>query len=145
MSLNNVNWLIQADRLYCPYTEYDGPGTLAISGDRIVDVRTDRFHEGNKTHHLSEGVLLPGLIDLHAHPACENSKYGIDPDQELLTEGTTTVLSQGDAGALHWDHYHNRTIAASRTRVRLAINLSSHGASNLWGCLENPEVMSTQI
>ena len=68
MSMNNENWLIQADRLYCPYTGYDGPGTLAISGDRIVDAGTVRFHEVNKTHLLSEGVLLPGLIDLHAHP-----------------------------------------------------------------------------
>ncbi len=145
MSLNHECWLIQADRLHCPYTEYDGPGTLAISGDRIVDVGTARLHEGNKTHLLSEGVLLPGLIDLHAHPACENSKYGINPDQELLNEGTTTVLSQGDAGALYWDHYHNSTIAASRTRVRLAINLSSHGESNPWGCFENPEEIDTPI
>ena len=145
MSMNNENWLIQADRLYCPYTGYDGPGTLAISGDRIVDAGTVRFHEVNKTHLLSEGALLPGLIDLHAHPACENSKYGIDPDQELLTEGTTTVLSQGDTGALHWDHFHNSTITVSRTRIRLAINLSSHGESNPWGCFENPEEIDTQI
>src|SRR5262245_36469669 len=83
-----------------------------------------------------DAVLLPGLIDLHAHPARGGSKYGIDPDLHFLPRGVTTVLSQGDAGAANWPDYRDRLIRASKTRVRLAINLSARGESMPGGCLE---------
>ena len=76
------------------------------------------------------GVLMPGLVDMHAHPAIEDSKYGIDPDVHFLPRGTTTVMSQGDAGARNWPRYRERLIGRARTRVRMAINLSASGESN---------------
>ena len=76
------------------------------------------------------GVLMPGLVDMHAHPAIEDSKYGIDPDVHFLPRGTTTVMSQGDAGAQNWPRYRERLIERARTRVRMAINLSASGESN---------------
>jgi dihydroorotase len=81
------------------------------------------------TLEVSDGVLLPGLVDTHAHPALAGSRYGIDPDQHMLAHGVTTVLSQGDAGALTWSAYREHTIERIRTRVRMALNLSIPGES----------------
>ena len=75
------------------------------------------------------GLLVPGLVDLHAHPALSGSRYGIEPDTHLLSRGVTTVLSQGDAGADNWPDYRDTVIGASRTRVLLAIHLSRRGES----------------
>jgi dihydroorotase len=86
---------------------------------------------------LPDAVVVPGLVDLHAHPACEGSKYGVDPDVEFLPRGVTTVLSQGDAGAANWERYRATTIEASRTRVRLALNLAAPGESMTGGCFED--------
>ena len=119
--------LIRAGRIVCTQTALDGPGAVAIRGDRIV--AAGLHIDGTARHSLDfpTGTLLPGLVDLHAHPAKNGSKYGVDPDLELLPRGVTTVLSQGDAGADNWQAYYRETIEGSRTRVRLAINLSMKG------------------
>lgn len=110
---------------------------VAVRGDRIVAVGADSAVDAHRTMSFPDGVLLPGLIDLHAHPAIEGSKHGVDPDEHCLERGVTTVLSQGDAGAENWRAYFEHTIGRCRTRVRLAINLSRRGESTATGALSN--------
>lgn len=129
--------LIRAGRVYCSDTGFEGPGAVAMTGDRIAACDREVTGDARTTLDFPHDVLLPGLVDLHAHPAREGSKYGVDPDLEFLPRGVTTVMSQGDAGADNWARYRETTIAASRTRVRLAINLSRRGESVPGGCCEN--------
>ena len=127
------------------HRDYDGPGYVAITDGRIVasgPVVGDASSETLAAHQCLDypgGVLLPGLVDMHAHPAVENSKYGMDPDVHMLPRGTTTVLSQGDAGANNWPRYRERVIDNAKTRVRLALNLAASGESNLGPSLEAME------
>ena len=122
--------LISAGRVLCAATGLDGPGAVAVRGDRIAAAGPDVSGPARTRLDFPDGLLLPGLVDLHAHPARGGSRYGIDPDEHLLPRGVTTVLSQGDAGADNWPDYRDRVIGASRTRVRLAIHLSRRGESD---------------
>ena len=122
--------LISAGRLLCAATGLDGPGAVAVRGDRIAAAGPDVNGPARARLDFPDGLLLPGLVDLHAHPARGGSRYGIDPDRHLLPRGVTTVLSQGDAGADNWPDYRDAVIDASRTRVRLAIHLSRRGESD---------------
>ncbi len=137
MSDGEYDLLVGAGRVVCPASGASSPGAIAIRGDRIVAFGPAITGTARKNLDYPDGTLLPGLVDLHAHPASKGSKYGIDPDVELLPRGVTTVLSQGDAGSSNWPQYKKTTIEASRTRVRLAINLSALGESMSGGCLEN--------
>lgn len=119
--------LIRAGRIVCTQTGLDGPGAVAIRGDRIVVAGAQVDGTALQSLDFPAALLLPGLVDLHAHPARSGSKYGVDPDLEFLPRGVTTVLSQGDAGAENWPTYLSETIEGSRSRVRLAINLSTKG------------------
>lgn len=130
----DADLLIEAGRVVCPATGRDGPGAVAVRGDRIVAVGEPVA--ARRVLRFPNGILLPGLIDLHAHPANEGSKFGVSPDVAMLPRGVTTVLSQGDAGADNWADYRATTIEACRTRVRLAINLSRRGESMPGGCFE---------
>jgi hypothetical protein len=121
--------VIHAGRVVCPASGLDGPGAVAVAGDRIAAAGPAVAGPARRVLRLPDAVLLPGLVDLHAHPARGGSKYGVDPDRDLLPFGTTTVLSQGDAGADDWERYRTEVIEASRTRVRLALNLSRRGES----------------
>lgn len=132
MSETDADLLIEAGRVVCPATGREGPGAVAVRGDRIVAV--GQAVAARRVLHFPDGILLPGLIDLHAHPANAGSKFGVDPDVAMLPRGVTTVLSQGDAGADNWPAYRATTIEAARTRVRLAINLSRRGESMPGGC-----------
>ncbi len=119
--------LIRAGRVVCTRTGLDGPGAVAIRDGRIVASGPNVGGSARQVIDLPDAVLLPGLIDLHAHPARSGSKYGVDPDVEFLPRGVTTVMSQGDSGADNWPVYRDETIATSRTRVQLALNLSKFG------------------
>jgi dihydroorotase len=129
--------LIRAQRIVCPATGLETSGAVAVVGDRIVAVGSDVDGPAEQTLDFPDGTLLPGLVDLHAHPARGGSKYGVDPDLEFLPRGVTTVLSQGDAGAKNLSQYIETTIEACRTRVKLAINLSLEGETMDGGCFEN--------
>lgn len=122
--------LISAGRVLCSAGGLDGPGSVAVRGDRIAAAGPLVSGPARTRLDFPAGLLLPGLVDLHAHPACGGSRYGIDPDRHLLPRGVTTVLSQGDAGADNWPAYRDRVIGAARTRVRLAIHLSRRGESD---------------
>jgi dihydroorotase len=137
--------IIHAGRIFCAASGVDGPGSVVINGDRIASV-----HVGPESAAVSpslgtgddrvlefpDGILLPGLVDLHAHPANSGSVFGVPPDEFMLPRGVTTVMSQGDAGAANIDEYVAQTISKSKVRVLLAINLSRIGESTSRGCLE---------
>lgn len=119
--------IITAGRVFCADTGLDGPGAVAIRGDRITASGTDVAGPAKEVLDFPDCILLPGLVDLHAHPAPISWKYGVDADTEILPRGTTTVLSQGDAGATAWPEYRDKIIEGSRLRTRLAINSAVKG------------------
>ena len=91
--------VVNAGRVFCADTGLDGPGAVAVKDGRIVASGPDVSGSSRETLDFPDCVLLPGLVDMHAHPAPSTWKYGIDPDVEILPRGTTTILSQGDSGA----------------------------------------------
>jgi len=131
MSMNGpVELLVTANRVFSADLGLDGPGAVAVNEGRIVAAGPDALDRvAGETIDLGDAVLLPGLVDLHAHPdkRPNGSRYGVDPDTELLVRGSTTVLSQGDAGSTDLNAYKASTIGTSRTRILLAINLSRFG------------------
>ena len=131
--------LITAGRVFCAETGLDGPGAVAVRGDRIVASGTDVSGTASHTLDCLDALLLPGLVDIHAHPARGGSRFGVDPDVHFLPRGVTTCMSQGDAGALNWPAYRDEVIRASRTRVRLALHLSKNGESPPDHCFERLE------
>ncbi len=134
MTSQELDLLVVASRIICPATGIDGPGVIGV-GDGVITFvdsgsNVSGLPDAQETLEFSSGVVLPGLIDLHAHPAQSGSKFGIDADRDLLPKGSTTVLSQGDAGARNVDQYIRETIRGSRTRVKLALNFCAEGESN---------------
>jgi len=138
MSGNTHELLIRAGRVFCPQNRFDAAGAVAVSCGRITAVGPHLSEIVADTElNFPDAVLLPGLVDLHAHPAIAGSKYGINPDTELLNRGVTTVLSQGDAGGNNWEEYRRTTLIPARTRIRMALNLSALGESMSGGCFED--------
>jgi dihydroorotase len=137
LETDNLDLVIRASRMVCAATGLDGPGVIGVRDGLIAFVEPGlvdgELPAARETLVVDDGVLLPGLVDLHAHPALSGSKFGIDPDVCLLPRGSTTVLSQGDAGARNLDKYIPETIQGVRTRVKLAINFCAEGESNPLG------------
>ena len=138
MSENQYDLLINAGRVFCAASGLDGSGSVAVRGDRIVAAGADVQGTAAKVLDFPDDLLLPGLVDVHAHPAHGGSKYGVDPDVNFLPRGVTTVMSQGDAGANNLSEYQEHTIRAFQTRIVLAISLAAPGESKEeQGCFED--------
>ena len=60
--------LIRAGRLFCAATGQDGPGAVAVRGDRIAAAGPDVAGTARETLDYPDDLLLPGLVDLHTHP-----------------------------------------------------------------------------
>ena len=58
--------LISAGRVLCAATGLDGPGAVAVRGDRIAAAGPDVNGPARTRLDFPDALLLPGLVDLHA-------------------------------------------------------------------------------
>ena len=129
--------IVTAGRVFCHETGLDGPGAVAVSRGRIVASGAAVSGGAGQSMDYPDDLLLPGFVDMHAHPAPPHWKYGIDPDTHILPRGSTTILSQGDAGPATWNTYRRKIIDGSKTRVLMAISPALNGELDEGAVFEN--------
>ena len=136
MADGNLDLIVKAGRVFCADTGIDGPGAVAVREGRIVAAGPEVSGDAATVLDFEDCVLLPGLVDMHCHPAPSDWKYGIDADDLVLPRGSTTVLSQGDAGARNWARYKEQIIDASKTRILMALSPAVGGEQELHSVFE---------
>jgi dihydroorotase len=72
-------------------------------------------------------LVTPGLIDLHAHTYAYGSAIGIPADELIAHQGTTTVVSAGDAGANNIAGFRRLAMPAARTRQFAFVHIAVAG------------------
>jgi len=82
-----------------------------------------------KTIDASGRLVLPGLVDLHCHVYPYGSAIGIPADELVQFEGTTTVVSAGDAGANNLAALRRYIVAQSRARIYAFVHIANNGLS----------------
>ena len=127
MLMIECDLIIEAGRVFCAKNGIDGPGSVAIKGGKIVAVNEQMTADTPNILKFPDSVILPGFVDLHTHPSPPNWKYGIDPDPLILTRGTTTILSQGDAGANNWSRYKKDVVNKSDISILMALSPAING------------------
>ncbi|HXI59677.1 MAG TPA: amidohydrolase/deacetylase family metallohydrolase [Polyangia bacterium] len=88
----------------------------AIAADRAREV----IDAGGK-------LVMPGIVDLHAHVYPYGSAIGIPADELVPFSCTTTVVSAGDAGANNFAAFRRHIVAQSRTRLFAFVHIANHG------------------
>jgi dihydroorotase len=82
-----------------------------------------------KTIDAAGKLVTPGLIDLHCHVYPYGSAIGIPPDELLQFQGTTTVVSAGDAGVNNLAALRRYIVAQSRARIYAFVHIANNGLS----------------
>jgi dihydroorotase len=90
--------------------EADIPATRAL---RVLDA--------------SGRLVLPGLVDLHSHVYPYGSALGIPADELVPYQGTTTMVSAGDAGANNFAAFRRYVQAQTRTRLYAFVHIANIG------------------
>jgi dihydroorotase len=72
-------------------------------------------------------LVIPGLIDLHAHVYPYGSALGIPADELIPFQGTTTMVSAGDAGANNFAAFRRYVMGQTRTRLYAFVHIANIG------------------
>ena len=74
-------------------------------------------------------LVMPGLVDLHCHVYPYGSAIGIPADELVQFQGTTTVVSAGDAGVNNLAALGRFIVAQTRARIYAFLHIANNGLS----------------
>ena len=80
-----------------------------------------------RTIDAANRLVVPGLIDLHAHVYPYGSAIGIPADETMPFQGVTTVVSAGDAGVNNIAALRRHIAAQTRTRMFAFVHIANMG------------------
>src|ERR1700731_4914668 len=83
----------------------------------------------SKTIDASGKLVTPGLVEMHCHVQHYGSAIGIPADELVQFQGTTTVVSAGDAGVNNLAALRRYIVAQSRARIYAFVHIANNGLS----------------
>lgn len=123
-----MDLLLKSGRILDPSQGLDFTGDLLIKAGRILAIGPSLKTEKDiATLDVSGLIIAPGLIDLHAHVYPGTTSLGVTPDLVGLSQGVTTVVDAGSAGARTFDSFLETIVRKSRTRVLAFLNAAVDG------------------
>jgi dihydroorotase len=120
--------LIQGGRVIDPAESRDAVLDVAVSKGRIASV-ADHIPAASATRVVDAAglLVLPGLIDLHAHVFRDFTYWGVDPDLIAHNSGVTTWVDAGSAGAMTLSGFRQQVVRRTGARVKAFVNISLIG------------------
>jgi dihydroorotase len=101
---------------------------VAISDGRIAKVAAGIDPaEAARTVDARGKLVVPGLIDIHAHIFEHGVGNGLDPDLAGVRSGVTTIVDGGSAGSANYDGFHHGIIGKVQTRVLANLHIAQTG------------------
>nr|MBA3479891.1 hypothetical protein [Lautropia sp.] len=120
--------LIKGGEVLDPSQSLQGLRDIGIRHGRIqavtADIPADR---ALKVLNAAGKLVVPGLVDLHAHVFPYGSAIGIPADELATFQATTTAVSAGDAGANNFAAFRRFIVGQSRTRLFAFVHIANHG------------------
>ncbi|WP_151448900.1 amidohydrolase/deacetylase family metallohydrolase [Lacisediminimonas profundi] len=116
MNLKDI--LLKGGRVMDPATGTDAVLDVRVSQGRIAAVGEDLPAGDAQTIDCSGRLVLPGLIDTHAHVyQYVTGRFGLNPDMCGVRSGVTTLVDQGGASCITLPGFRHYIVEPSKTRV----------------------------
>ena len=94
--MNPYDVLLSGGRVIDPASGRDAICDVAISGGRITEIAPAIDHtKAVRWIDAAGRLVVPGLIDIHAHVNHRGARNGLDPDLAGVASGVTTVVDAG--------------------------------------------------
>jgi dihydroorotase len=119
-------------RVIDPGRGVDTMADVAVTGDRIVAIGPNlEVPHAVRRVDVSGKLVVPGLIDVHAHVYQHGTAVGLGPDLAGVLSGVTTVVDAGSAGSATYAGFHHHVIVPARTTVLANVHIARHGLSHV--------------
>ena len=118
--------VLRGGRVIDPANNIDRVMDVGVTGNRITAVAAHIADaQERKLVDVSGMIVVPGLVDLHAHVF--GYEGSLTPDDTALPAGTTTIVDAGGSGWRTFDEFRRTVIAHSATRVLALLNIVGAG------------------
>jgi len=111
--------ILRGGRVICPKTGINQIADVGIRDGKIAAVQDSIAKFGfEKTIDVSGQLVLPGLIDTHAHVyRYVTGRFGLDADMVGVHSGVTTVVDQGGPSCMTLPGFRHFVAELAKTRV----------------------------
>jgi dihydroorotase len=123
--------LLRGGQVMDPGAGLSGALDVRIRDGLITEVAPGLAPDGDIVHDVQGRLMLPGLIDLHAHCFAGASDFGPRTDDIARSTGVTTWIDGGSAGAGTFEGMREWVLARSRVRMFAFLNISAIGLAYL--------------
>jgi dihydroorotase len=120
---------IKNGRVMDPARGIDRTENVLIRDGRIVPFSPDEAGKAAEAIDAAGCLVLPGLIDFHAHLAHRMTDTGVNPDLMALPNGITAAVDAGSVGSAGADAFVRNIIGGCETTIRLFVNVSAVGVA----------------
>lgn len=125
--MSRYDLVVTGGRLIDPASERDGPSDIAFADGKVAPVDVPADAAAAERFDADGCVVMPGMIDFHAHVYWGGAALGIEPDALARRCGTTTWLDVGTAGAGNFEGFRRHVIERTETRVLAYLHVSFAG------------------
>jgi dihydroorotase len=127
-----LDLLVRGGRVIDPGTGTDARLDIGVRFGRIQALGTDleeqvANRQAMRIVDAAGALVVPGLIDVHAHVYTGVSPLTVPADEVASRSGVTTIVSAGDAGANTIEGFRDLVVNRSRTRVLALLHISTVG------------------
>src|SRR5438067_11050620 len=120
--------VIKSGELLDPGQKLRAKRDIGIRAGRIEAIEADiPVTRASRVLDASGRLVLPGLVDLHSHVYPYGSALGIPADELVPYQGSTTMVSAGDAGANNFAAFRRYVQAQTRTRLYAFVHIANIG------------------
>jgi dihydroorotase len=123
----NVDLKITGGTIIDPARSMNERSDVLIRGNAIVAAAKGEVVEAATTINAAGCLVLPGLIDFHAHLYGGGTESGVHADSALLPMGVTTGVDAGSCGSANYESFLRTVVAVSQVRIFSFVNISPAG------------------
>jgi len=122
--------LITGGEVIDPSAGLRGVMDVGIAGGKIVAVAPSLpTNQARQTISAKGRLVMPGLVDMHAHVLVNGHDMGEHTDRYCRASGVTTLCDAGSTGSSNFAALRSMLDNHVHTRVRAFVNLSAIGVS----------------
>src|SRR6516225_3580725 len=119
--------VLRGGRVIDPARGCDETADVAFGDGKVTGVGPDLPGSGAEIVDVRGLLVVPGLIDLHAHVYWGGTSLGVDAAEVARRSGTTTFVDAGSAGPGNFHGFRRHVIEPSPLRIIPFLNISFPG------------------